>query len=289
MTTKSAAFDADLISLKLTDVMLELYPLIARHWGDPSVAQLKPDDSWVTAVDKHVEAELVTLFSKLLPEAYFLGEETHPQTPGSEQQLLNHEYVIVVDPIDGTREYISGRKEFGSLIGICQRQADTFAPIYGFAYRPILSDSLDSRSRGQIVFTDARGVSQIDLSLDANQEIVKTSHTLNHNQSQLAATTRIVSPQATLALLPAECIRLASSASVVDLLQPSLSSAEAAVSKSRFWDIAGPIAIARALNYPVWSLTSRAQLESFTVADFVQDQPEYKWQLKEPLVIGTRW
>jgi fructose-1,6-bisphosphatase/inositol monophosphatase family enzyme len=288
MMTNSPAFNASFISHKLIELMLDLYPLIARHWGDRSVAELKPDKSWVTSVDKHVEAELKIVFNTLLPEAYFLGEETHPKTPAQEQELLKHELVIVVDPIDGTREYVNGQKEFGSIIGICRRKAETLIPIYGFAYRPILSDSLNKESRGMMIYTDSAGVTKLTLSVNASGEIDRTIHALSE-MPRKTGLPRVVSPRATSKLVPEQFEILTSSSSVVDLLQPSLGSAEAAISKSRFWDIAGPVAIARALNFPIWRLSTRVELNGFVTDDFVQDHAEYKWQLKEPIVIGSLW
>ena len=99
-------------------------------------------------------------------------------------------------------------------------------------------------------YTDSQGATQLDLFIGATGEIVSNARALNKMPLHTTGVIRVVTPQATSALIPKQCEALASSASVVVLLQPSLGSADAAVSKSRFWDIAGPVAIARALNYP---------------------------------------
>lgn len=289
MDTSRNIFDYHLISRELVTLMLSLRPHIVRYWGDASIAEQKPDDSWVTAVDKDVENELARIFNHLLPKAYFLGEETHPKIEGSEAALLEHELVIIVDPIDGTREYMTGKPDFGTLVGIYRRVGERFVPFFGFTYRPISVIDTTSLSQGTFIFTTPTGASQLTVSLSQLGAQLENSLALTSFTPQTPNPIKIICQSASQGLLPEGAIKVPSSASIVDLLCPSLGQADAAISKSRFWDIAGPIAIATALNIPIWRLQSREPIESFTLSDFVQKGADHKWQLQSPIVIGNYW
>ena len=65
----------------------------------------------VTEGDQKAEAAIVALIEKAFPDHGILGEEH-----GSRR--LDHEYVWVIDPIDGTRAFISGIPVWGTLIGL---------------------------------------------------------------------------------------------------------------------------------------------------------------------------
>ncbi len=65
----------------------------------------------VTEADRAAEAAIRALITERFPEHGILGEEH-----GAEG--LDRDYVWVIDPIDGTRAYISGVPLWGTLIGL---------------------------------------------------------------------------------------------------------------------------------------------------------------------------
>ena len=69
----------------------------------------KDDDSPVTDTDRHVEETLRTLIRHRYPEHGILGEEF-------EGVHLDAEYVWVIDPIDGTKAFITCIPIYGTLI-----------------------------------------------------------------------------------------------------------------------------------------------------------------------------
>tara|TARA_B100001250_G_C19786926_1_gene784631 strand:- start:1023 stop:1799 length:777 start_codon:yes stop_codon:yes gene_type:complete len=71
----------------------------------------KKDDSPVTIADQNTELKIRELISKKYPSHGILGEEY-------ENTQLNSEFVWVIDPIDGTRSFIAGHKDFGTLIAL---------------------------------------------------------------------------------------------------------------------------------------------------------------------------
>jgi 3'(2'), 5'-bisphosphate nucleotidase len=75
---------------------------------------LKPDQSPVTVADEASEAEILKGLARLLPGVPVVSEEmsgrqTPPKLDGS---------FILVDPLDGTREFIAGRDEYTVNVAI---------------------------------------------------------------------------------------------------------------------------------------------------------------------------
>lgn len=89
----------------------------------------KGDESPVTKADRECEAALRSAINKAFPTHGIIGEEF-----GSER--ADAEFVWVLDPLDGTRAFVTGRPTFGTLIALTQAGK----PILGIIDMPILSD-----------------------------------------------------------------------------------------------------------------------------------------------------
>jgi len=92
------------------------------------VHRLKPDQSPVTAADEASEATILRGLARLLPNVPVISEESadNAQTAG-----LNESFLIV-DPLDGTREFLAGRDEFTVNLAIITRGV----PIAGIIAAP---------------------------------------------------------------------------------------------------------------------------------------------------------
>ena len=73
--------------------------------------EIKEDESPVTLADKETEQVLRERIRKEYPNHGILGEEY-------ENEKIDSEFLWVIDPIDGTRSYIAGHKDFGNLIAL---------------------------------------------------------------------------------------------------------------------------------------------------------------------------
>ncbi len=91
--------------------------------------EIKPDGSPVTSVDLAVEQVLRERIDAAYPQHGALGEEF-----GSRD--LDAEWVWVVDPIDGTRQFAAGLPNYGILIALCHRGR----PVIGLICQPLLGD-----------------------------------------------------------------------------------------------------------------------------------------------------
>lgn len=126
--TASARCPAAFIDLagRLADVAGK----VARRYFRTGVTVIgKADASPVTIADREAEARMRVLINRECPEHGIYGEEH-----GVER--VDAEYVWVLDPIDGTKSFISGVPMFGTLIALLRRGE----PILGVIDQPILRD-----------------------------------------------------------------------------------------------------------------------------------------------------
>jgi inositol-phosphate phosphatase / L-galactose 1-phosphate phosphatase / histidinol-phosphatase len=104
-------------------------PIVARHFRTPVVIDDKSDKSPVTIADRDAEAAMRALLAQAVPEHGVFGEEH-----GAER--TDAEYVWVLDPIDGTKAFITGLPIFGTLIALLHRGK----PVLGVIDQPVLGE-----------------------------------------------------------------------------------------------------------------------------------------------------
>ena len=85
--------------------------LVMKYFRNDFSVESKIDNSPVTIADKNTELKLRNLISEKYPEHGILAEEFESKNTSSD-------YLWVLDPIDGTRSFIAGHKDFGTLIAL---------------------------------------------------------------------------------------------------------------------------------------------------------------------------
>jgi myo-inositol-1(or 4)-monophosphatase len=70
----------------------------------------------VSYVDKEAERQLVQALGKIVPQAGFITEE------GTVEQSKNHEYNWIIDPLDGTTNFLHGLPIFAISIGLTRKE-----------------------------------------------------------------------------------------------------------------------------------------------------------------------
>lgn len=88
-------------------------PVIRQYFRTPVDVDDKADASPVTIADREAEAAMRVLIKAHFPEHGIFGEEHG-------RENCDAEYVWVLDPIDGTKAFITGKPSFGTLIALCQ-------------------------------------------------------------------------------------------------------------------------------------------------------------------------
>ena len=121
--------------------MIEDFIAAAEAAADVAAATIRPffrarlavdgkaDASPVTIADRSAELAMRGLLSQMFPKHSIFGEEFGELNPGSR-------YRWVLDPVDGTRAFITGRPQFGTLVSLF----DGERPIVGIIDQPITGE-----------------------------------------------------------------------------------------------------------------------------------------------------
>ncbi len=121
----------------------EARDIILGYYRQPLEIHDKADESPVTRADREVETRMRELIGRQAPGHGILGEEH-----GAEN--LDAEFVWVLDPIDGTKAFISGAPIFGTLIALLRGGQ----PVLGIIDQPVSRERwLGAAGHGTILNT----------------------------------------------------------------------------------------------------------------------------------------
>ena len=98
----------------------------------------------VTDADEAAERMISARLAKLYPGAVLIGEEASTRNPALLNMLVDADLAFLIDPIDGTRNYVAGLPLFGMMIAACHR-GDVIA---GVIYDPVSRDSAGRAREG---------------------------------------------------------------------------------------------------------------------------------------------
>ena len=90
---------------------------LARYQSIDLVVTTKPDNTPVTDADKATEEALRALLKSHRPDDGIVGEEFGNDAGGAERYW-------VIDPIDGTKNFLRGVPTWATLIGLIEKQSD---------------------------------------------------------------------------------------------------------------------------------------------------------------------
>lgn len=132
MTTLSDG-DRDRLARAFADLVTQAGAIAMDILAAPALsARMKSDRSPVGEADEKIEAYLLERLARLLPGVPILAEEAaaRGERPGPAETLL------LVDPLDGTREFLARRDEFTVDIGLVVGGA----PCIGAVFAPALGE-----------------------------------------------------------------------------------------------------------------------------------------------------
>lgn len=111
--------------------------IVKSYFRQAVIVETKSDLSPVTIADKKAEEILREIIMKEFPSHGIIGEEFGVYNESAE-------YKWILDPIDGTKSFISGAVTFGTLIALTKNGE----PVAGVINQPVLSEFLfgDNRS-----------------------------------------------------------------------------------------------------------------------------------------------
>lgn len=111
----------------LTDAAAKAGAAIMAHYGGPLEVEVKDDASPVTCADRDAEAVLLAALKDLAPNIPVVSEETAGDRSAEPGRLF-----FLVDPLDGTKEFIKRRTDFTVNVALIE---DGF-PCFGVVYAP---------------------------------------------------------------------------------------------------------------------------------------------------------
>ncbi|NMC62938.1 MAG: inositol monophosphatase family protein [SAR324 cluster bacterium] len=103
--------------------------LISRYFKKNLRIEAKADNTPVTIADRLTEERLRSIIEKEFPSHGIIGEEFGAKNEDAE-------FTWVLDPIDGTKSFISGAFDFGTLVALLENGQ----PILGMINQPILKE-----------------------------------------------------------------------------------------------------------------------------------------------------
>lgn len=103
--------------------------VLRRYFRTPFAIDDKADESPVTIADRATETAMRAILAEACPSHGIFGEEH-----GADR--LDAEWLWVLDPIDGTRAFITGKPSFGTLIALLHRGR----PVLGVIDQPITGE-----------------------------------------------------------------------------------------------------------------------------------------------------
>ena len=103
--------------------------ILTRHWEERSyTVGSKGRDNPVTEADLEADGAIKQMLSPAFPDYGWLSEET-----ADNAERLKRRRVWIVDPLDGTKEFIGGIDEFAVAIAL----AEDGKPVLGVTFNPI--------------------------------------------------------------------------------------------------------------------------------------------------------
>ena len=142
--------------------------IIRRYFRSDYTVEQKADQSPVTIADYKAEARMRELITAQFPTHGVLGEEFGQHQPDAEYQW-------VLDPIDGTKSFISGSYLFGTLIALVHLGQ----PILGVINHPLMDDFLIGT--GDAAWLNGRPVHVRPCQRIEDAVLLNTSHWNVHN------------------------------------------------------------------------------------------------------------
>ena len=141
---------------------------LARYQSLDLVVTTKPDNTPVTDADKASEEAIRALLKSHRPDDGIVGEEFGEDAAGAERYW-------VIDPIDGTKNFLRGVPTWATLIGLIERQSDgSEVVVVGVVSAPALFRRWHA-SEGHGAFVSVNGGAPKKISVSQVSEIKDAS------------------------------------------------------------------------------------------------------------------
>jgi fructose-1,6-bisphosphatase/inositol monophosphatase family enzyme len=107
--------ETEAILALLKDVADEVINPRFRRLGDEQVSEKNPGDL-VTVADHEAEVLITEALLTAYPEAVVLGEEAYAADPALLEKYAAADHAFTVDPVDGTKNFVHGKKDHAVMV-----------------------------------------------------------------------------------------------------------------------------------------------------------------------------
>lgn len=107
--------DTDAVLELLKDVAAQVITPRFRRLAEAEVMEKNPGDL-VTVADREAEVLISRRLREEYPDALVVGEEATAADPSLIPSLEKAEHAFVVDPVDGTKNFVHGRREHAVMV-----------------------------------------------------------------------------------------------------------------------------------------------------------------------------
>lgn len=259
-----------------------LCPDILKAFGaDKRGATKKEDGSWVTETDLLVERRMTEVLTQEFPDVPVLAEEmaaavrlgraVDPRTYYG--TFLNTPYQCVIDPIDGTRNFVEGKAPFCFAAALTRRVVDGIWPEAGVVAIPL---------EGFIYWSDSKGVFEESIESGDSRAVQRLAHpqrciSVNSRDREWLAAHRY----------ELRYPWVSSGASVHDFLGTALGRLTASVvGRQRVWDLMAPLALAGRLGCVLRDIQSGEIVSSIGLDALSSDVEKRPWGLTRKMLLA---
>ncbi len=113
-----------------------------RNLDASEVAAKTSADDLVTIADQEAEVRLTEAAARILPGAAIVGEEAVSADPSHLQKIAGAERCVIIDPIDGTANFVAGLATFGVILAV----VEAGRTVFGCLYDPVVDDWVAARA-----------------------------------------------------------------------------------------------------------------------------------------------
>ncbi len=153
------------------DAVKKAEEAIMRHYKRGVTAELKDDNSPVTVADTEAEKIIIDTIKTAFPDHGVYGEDSGETKSGSG-------YVWVIDPIDGTKNFIKRRPYFGTLLALMKNDEI----ILGVSSVPLMNEvAYAVKGKGafinwkRVYVSDAPSISDASLAYTGLRDILSSA------------------------------------------------------------------------------------------------------------------
>jgi 3'(2'), 5'-bisphosphate nucleotidase len=145
-------FDLGRAASVLTDAAAKAGAAIMAQYESPAEVKTKADDSPVTKADRDAEAVLLAALKEFAPNIPVVSEET-----ASDRTASLGPRFFLVDPLDGTKEFIKKRTDFTVNVALIEEGFPRFGIVYAPARSLLAVTTADGVAIEAEMAPDAKG------------------------------------------------------------------------------------------------------------------------------------